>query len=156
VFFHLKSLPFDWRSFDDLTGMTLGGGLEYSYGADFDAFLATGKAKIERVSNDQQNFDKLLKERVVLYPQEMHVGYAALRNHFSAADIARITHHPKPLLINLSYLMLPKSLPASPALLERFNKRLQSYRDNGRYQRYFDDLQQGKYQLEPATLEPNE
>jgi polar amino acid transport system substrate-binding protein len=30
VFFHLKSLPFDWQRFDDLTGMTLGGGLEYS------------------------------------------------------------------------------------------------------------------------------
>lgn len=151
VFFHLKSLPFDWHNFDDLTGMTLGGGLEYSYGADFDAFLASGKVKMERVSNDQQNFDKLLKERVVLYPQEMNVGYAALRSHFSAADMQRITHHPKPLLVNLSYLMLPRSLASSPALLERFNKRLQHYRDSGRYQRYFDDLQQGKYQLPPPA-----
>ena len=148
VFFHLKSLPFDWQSFDDLTGMTLGGGLEYSYGPQFDAFLAQGKVKMERVSSDQQNFDKLLKERVVLYPQEMNVGYAALRSHFSAAEMQRITHHPKPLLVNLSYLMLPKSLDSSPALLKRFNTRLQHYRDSGRYQRYFDDLQQGKYQLQ--------
>ncbi|MGE6791434.1 substrate-binding periplasmic protein [Pseudomonas guineae] len=151
VFFHLKSLPFGWRSFADLTGMKLGGGLKYSYGPEFDAFLAEGKVKIERVSSDQQNFDKLLKERVVLYPQEMHVGYASLRSHFSAAEQARITHHPKPLLINRSYLMLPKSLAGSPALLERFNKRLQLYRDSGRYQRYFDDLKQGKYQPEPPT-----
>lgn len=156
VFFHLKSLPFDWNSFDDLTGMTLGGGLEYSYGPQFDAFLAEGKVKIERVSNDQQNFEKLLKERVVLYPQEMNVGYAALRSHFSPEDRAKITHHPKPLLVNLSYLMLPKSLEGSPALLERFNKRLQQYRDSGRYQRYFDDLQQGKYQPEPSTSAANE
>lgn len=148
VFFHLKSLPFDWQRFDDLTGMTLGGGLQYSYGAQFDAFLAENKVKIERVSNDQQNFEKLLRERVVLYPQEINVGYAALRSHFSTEDQAKITHHPKPLLVNLSYLMLPKSLEESPALLERFNKRLQRYRDSGRYQRYFDDLQQGKYQPE--------
>ena len=152
VFFHLKSLPFDWRRFDDLTGMTLGGGLEYSYGPDFDRFLATGKVKIERVSSDTQNFEKLLKERVVLYPQEMNVGYASLRSHFSPAEQARITHHRKPLLINRSYLMLPKSLKSSPVLLERFNKRLQLWRENGRYQRYFDDLQQGKYQLEPSAV----
>lgn len=156
VFFHLKSLPFDWRRFDDLTGMTLGGGLEYSYGPGFDAFLAENKVKMERVSNDQQNFDKLLKERVVLYPQEMNVGYAALRSHFSPEDQAKITHHPKPLLINLSYLMLPKSLEGSPALLERFNKRLQRYRESGRYQRYFDDLKQGKYQAEPSASPTSE
>lgn len=145
VFFHLKSLPFDWQHFDDLTGMTLGGGLEYSYGPAFDAFLEQGKVKMERVSSDQQNFEKLLKERVVLYPQEINVGYAALRSQFSAEDQDRITHHPKPLLVNLSYLMLPKALENSPHLLERFNQRLQSYRDSGRYQRYFDDLQQGLY-----------
>ena len=92
----------------------------------------------------------------MLYPQEMNVGYAALRSNFSAEDQAKITHHPKPLLVNLSYLMLPKSLEGSPALLERFNKRLQLYRDSGRYQRYFDDLQQGKYQLEPSASPTNE
>jgi polar amino acid transport system substrate-binding protein len=55
------------------------------------------------------------------------------------------------LLTNLSYLMLPKSLEGSPALLERFNRRLQRYRDSGRYQRYFDDMQQGKYELDPPA-----
>lgn len=148
VFFHLKSVPFDWQRFDDLTGMTLGGGLEYSYGPQFDAFLAKNTVKMERVSTDMQNFEKLLKERVVLYPQEMNVGYAALRNHFSASDQAKITHHPRPLLSNRSYLMLPKTLASSPALMARFNQRLADYRKSGRYQRYFDDLNQGKYQAE--------
>lgn len=156
VFFHLKNQPFDWHDFSDLNGMLLGGGLEYSYGEAFDSFLGKGTVKMERVSSDRQNFEKLLKERVALYPQELNVGYASLRKHFSAADAARVTHHPKPLLVNLSYLMLPKSLEGSPALLERFNKRLQLYRDSGRYQRYFDDLQQGKYQLEPSASPTNE
>ena len=148
VFFHLKSLPFDWKGFDDLTGMVLGGGLEYSYGPDFDVFLASNKVRMERVSSDKQNFEKLLKERVVLYPQEINVGYTALHNHFSPEERAKITHHPKPLLVNLSYLMLPKSLASSPELMQRFNKRLQSYRDSGRYQRYFDALQQGAYRMD--------
>jgi polar amino acid transport system substrate-binding protein len=36
-------------------------------------------------------------------------------------------------------------------LLERFNRRLQSYRDSGRYQRYFDNLHRGYYQQAPRT-----
>ncbi|WP_137971172.1 ABC transporter substrate-binding protein [Pseudomonas sp. F(2018)] len=153
VFFHLKSQPFDWQGFDDLAGMTLGGGLEYSYGPDFDAFLAKGKVHMERVSSDQQNFEKLLKERVVLYPQEINVGYAALSRHFTPAERARVTHHPRPLLINRSYLMLPRNLEDSEDLLLRFNQRLQVFRDSGRYDRYFQDLQAGKYMLteEEAT-----
>ena len=137
VFFHLKTQPFDWQHFDDLSGMTLGGGLEYSYGPAFDAFLAEGKVRLERVSSDRQNFEKLLKKRVVLYPQEINVGYAALRNTFSSAEAERITHHPKPLLVNRSYLMLPRQLAQSEVLRERFNARLQQFRDDGRYQQYF-------------------
>lgn len=154
VFFHLKTQPFDWRHFDDLSGMTLGGGLEYSYGPAFDAFLAKEKVRIERVSSDRQNFEKLLKERVVLYPQELNVGYAALRNEFSREDAERITHHPKPLLVNLSYLMLPKRLTQSETLRERFDARLQQFRQDGRYQQYFDALQAGHYQPVPEQASP--
>jgi polar amino acid transport system substrate-binding protein len=155
VFFHLKTQPFDWQHFDDLSGMTLGGGLEYSYGPAFDAFLAEGKVCLERVSSDRQNFEKLLQERVVLYPQEINVGYAALRNTFSSAEAERITHHRKPLLVNRSCLMLPRQLAQSDVLRERFNARLQQFRDDGRYQQYFDDLQPGHYQPVPEMPRHN-
>lgn len=150
VFFHLKSQPFDWQRFEDLDGMTLGGGLEYSYGAGFDAYLDSGRVRLERVSSDRQNFEKLLKERVVLYPQELNVGYAALRSEFSVEDAARITHHPQPLLVNLSYLLLPRRLEQSDTLRQRFNVRLQQFRQSGRYQQYFDNLQAGHYTPAPA------
>ena len=65
----------------------------------------------------------------------------------------KITHAQKPLLNNLSYLMLPRQLAGSQALVERFNQRLQLYRDSGRYARYFDDLRAGKYEL-PASVIP--
>lgn len=151
VFFHLKSQPFDWQRFEDLDGMTLGGGLEYSYGAGFDAYLDSGRVRLERVSSDRQNFEKLLKERVVLYPQELNVGYAALRSEFSVEDAARITHHPQPLLVNLSYLLLPRRLEQSDTLRQRFNVRLQQFRQSGRYQQYFDNLQAGHYTPAPAS-----
>ncbi len=150
VFFHLREVRFDWQTFSDLRGLTLGGSLEYSYGPAFDAFLERGEVPMERVSSDQQNFEKLLKGRIQLYPQERNVGLAALRNLSGAA--AQITHHPRPLLVNQSYLLFPKSLPGSDLLRQRFDQRLQQYRDSGRYQRYFDDLDQGKYSASQATL----
>ena len=150
VFFHLKEKPFSWEKFSDLQGMKLGGGLEYSYGPEFDAYLASGQLLMERVPNSRQNFEKLLRKRIELYPEEIHVGYATLRSHFKPEDVEKITHAQKPLLNNLSYLMLPKQLAGSPALVERFNKRLQMYRDSGRYERYFEDLRTGKYDL-PAS-----
>ncbi len=92
VFFHLRQMRFDWQTFSDLRGLTLGGSLEYSYGPAFDAFLERGEVPMERVSSDQQNFEKLLKGRIQLYPQERNVGLAALRNLPGAA--AQITHAP--------------------------------------------------------------
>lgn len=155
VFFHLKQQPFNWETFADLQGMKLGGGLEYSYGPEFDAYLASGQLQMERVPTTRQNFEKLLRQRVMLYPEEIHVGYATLRRHFKAEDVEKITHARKPLLNNLSYLMLPRQLAGSQALVERFNQRLQLYRDSGRYARYFDDLRAGKYDLPESAKTVN-
>lgn len=151
VFFHLKSQHFSWKTFQDLNGMLIGGGLEYSYGPKFDTYLKEKKVRMERVTTDQQNFGKLLRERITLYPQEINVGYAALRTHFSRKDVERITHNPKPLLVNQSFLMLPKSQKASTKLKDKFNIRLQQFRENGKYQKYFDDLQSGNYPLLPPA-----
>lgn len=148
VFFHLKDKPFSWETFDDLQGMKLGGGLEYSYGPEFDAYLASGQLQMERVPTTRQNFEKLLRQRVALYPEEVHVGYATLRRDFKPEEVEKITHAQKPLLNNLSYLMLPKELAGSQALVERFNQRLQLYRESGRYERYFEDLRAGRYELQ--------
>ncbi|WP_071871010.1 substrate-binding periplasmic protein [Atopomonas hussainii] len=149
VFFHLQQDKFTWDKLSDLLGKKLGGGLEYSYGPEMDAYLSTGRLYMERVHTDEQNFSKLLRGRIDLYPQEVNVGYTALLTHFVADDVARITHHPKPLLNNLSFLLVPRSRPDSHELLKRFNKRLAMYRESGRYERYFHDLRQGKYLPEP-------
>ena len=97
-------------------------------------------------------FSKCLSKYLFLF-REYRYYRIALRSHLSPAEMQRITHHPKPLLVNLSYLMLPRKLEGSPALLERFNRRLQSYRDSGRYDRYFRDLQAGKYEIPQAAPE---
>ena len=145
VFFHLKQTPFEWQTLEDLRGLILGGVHEFSYGPDFDRALEEGVFQIERVSDDRQNFHKLLRERVAVYPQEINVGYSALWRDFSVEDASKITHHTKPLLNNLSYVLFPIRGQHSEALRARFNARLQAYRDSGRYDTYFQRLREGYY-----------
>jgi len=138
VFFHLKTYPFDWTSLSDLKQLGIGGGIGYSYGAEFDSALDTGILEIERVATDKQNFVKLLLGRIQVYPQEMNVGYAALKQHFKEADVLKITHHPKAFLSNQSYVLFPKKLQKSKSLLLKFNRQLNKFKQNGRYEKYFD------------------
>jgi len=146
VFFHLKSNKFEWQNLNDLKGLSIGGGIEYSYGADFDAALADGTLTIQRVPTKHQNWSKLLKGRLDIYPEEINVGYSSLKQHFTTDKAALITHHPKPLLNNLSYLLLPKSSARSRLYLDQFNSRLKQFKESGRYNEYFNQFQNGFYE----------
>ncbi|MFY0664532.1 MAG: transporter substrate-binding domain-containing protein [Natronospirillum sp.] len=147
VFFHLKDEPFDWDSFADLNGLLMGGVLGYSYGSGLDTALEAGVFRMERVRNDELNFLKLLSGRIDVYPQEVSVGYYALRRDLPPEEAARVTHHPAPLLVNQSFLLLPRSAPDSAELVALFNESLQRFRDDGRYQEYFDAFGRGEYEL---------
>ncbi len=140
VFFYRKDRPFDWKSLEDLNGYRMGGGIKYSYGPEFDAALAAGKFSMDREANDRTNFEKLLAGRVELYPQEISVGYFAIRENFTPEQRAKITHHPKAILNNQSFVLFPKKLPGSEVLIARFNKRLAEFKDSGKYQLYIDRL----------------
>ena len=156
VIFHLRSRPFDWQTLDDLRGLRLGGGLEYSYGPEFDAAIADGRLQMERVSSDQQNFDKLLRGRIQLYPQEINVGYFSLRQSFTPQQIEVITHHPKVLLKNQSFLLFPIARPESNALRNQFNRRLADFQQRNLIAPYFAALRAGRYQpaIQPPQANP--
>lgn len=144
VFFHLKNRPFDWQSVNDLKGLILGGGLAYSYGAEFDNALEQGVFEISRVNSSVQNFKRLAMERIDVFAEEQSVGYHILNNEL--ADVANtITHHPKPLLINQSFLLFPKEGEKSQQLLKMFNQQLAQFKKDGRYQAYFNGLNRGDY-----------
>ncbi|MCZ4279750.1 transporter substrate-binding domain-containing protein [Kiloniella laminariae] len=145
VFFHRADMPFDWQDFSELTDQRMGGGIKYSYGPGLDAYLDSGQIYMDRLPTDRQNFEKLLAGRISLYPQEVNVGYAALRENFPPEVQKLITHHPRPVLVNLSYVLFPKSLPDSVALRDRFNTRLQMFRNSGLYDVYMDALKDGRY-----------
>jgi polar amino acid transport system substrate-binding protein len=138
VFFHLKTFPFNWKTLGDLQELRIGGGIEYSYGSEFDSALDTGKLRIQRVATDEKNFEKLIVGRIQIYPQEINVGYAALKQHFPEEDALKITHHPTGLLSNKSYVLFPKKLKKSKSLLLKFNRQLNKFKVNGRYEKYFN------------------
>lgn len=147
VFFHRRDDDFDWAEFIDLIGLNVGGILGYSYGQGFDAALADDVFMMERVHDDRFNFLKLLSGRIDVYPQEVSVGYYALRRDLSPEEAAKVTHHEQPVLVNQSFLLLPKQAPESAELLAIFNEGLARYRENGRYDAYFEAFHRGEYGL---------
>lgn len=139
VFFHLKQRPFDWQQLSDLQGLLLGGGLGYSYGHDFDQAVSNGVFKISRVGSTEQNFRRLLAGRIDAFAEEISVGYHTLI-HQLPEQVNAISHHPKPLLINQSFLLFPRNHPESEQLRILFNQQLQQFKHSGRYETYFEPL----------------
>lgn len=145
VLFHLKQRHFDWQQLTDLRGLLIGGGLGYSYGPAFDQALDNKVFKMSRVSSVEQNFRRLAAGRIDVFAEEISVGYHTL-NHQLPELAAVISHHPRPLLINQSFLLFPQNNPDTAQLLQVFNQQLLLFRQSGRYQSYFDRLAAGGYQ----------
>ncbi|WP_166838530.1 substrate-binding periplasmic protein [Rheinheimera pleomorphica] len=145
VFFYLKQRRFDWQQLTDLRGLLLGGGLGYSYGPAFDQALENKVFKMSRVGSTEQNFRRLAAGRIDAFAEEISVGYYTL-NHLAPELAAEISHHPRPLLVNQSFLLFPQNAAGSAQLLQLFNQHLQQFKQSGRYQQYFDRLAEGGYQ----------
>lgn len=145
VFFYRKDELFDWESMADLQGKLIGGGLGYSYGPVFDQALEEGVFELIRVNTVEQNLRMLAAGRTDVFAEEMSVAYHTLQNKApELADV--ITHHPEPFLVNQSYLLFPRQSADSEALMAVFNKHLAAFKQDGRYQSYFDRLESGYYQ----------
>lgn len=139
VFFYRKIQPFYWQQLTDLQGMIVGGVSGYSYGSAFDAAVKNHIIGLDIVGSVEQNFRRLALGRVDVVAEEISVGYYMLQQRMP--DIAaQFSHHPRPLLVNQSFLLFPKSNPQSQALTVLFNQRLQAFRSTGRYDSYFNTL----------------
>ena len=140
VFFHLKSYPFDWKTIDDLKGIRIGGGLKHTYGEEFDNAVKQGKIILDKTDKEINNFKKLLRGRVDIYPLELFVGYGFLKSNFSKEEIEKITYHPKALVENYSHLLLTKKSGRSLAILGKFNEGLKILKKSGKYDQYLKSL----------------
>ena len=143
--FHLKSLPFDWNTLEDLRGTKIGGTVEYSYGEEFDAAEEAGVIFIDRASKDEQGLRKLLKGRVEVFAGEIMVTYEQARDVFSEEEAASITHNITPIDERPMFLLLSKAVDGNERLRDLFNQGLKRLKDSGRYDQIIADGIAGKY-----------
>jgi polar amino acid transport system substrate-binding protein len=145
AFFHRTDTPFDWNTFEDLKDVRVGGTLEYSYGKAFDAAEQAGVFKTHRAPNDETNLKKLLKERIKVFPGEVMVTYAQIRDTFADDQVAMLTHHPNLIHEQPLHLLLSKKVEGSEQMRDRFNEGLKKLKESGRYDQIMADALAGKY-----------
>lgn len=139
VFFHLKSVPFDWKTYDDLQGVLIGTVNKYNYGAEFDAALKAGKIQVDEAGRDESNFRKLLLGRNTVTPVNLYVGYNLIYKNFDAATADLFTNHPLPLKISVHHVLFPKALKESNSRSMALNQGLQKIKASGEYKKILDE-----------------
>ena len=145
AFFHLKDTSFDWETIGDLKGIRIGATLEYHYGAEFHDAVEAGVIRADFVATDELNLKKLLKGRIDVFPGEVVVTYAQIRDTFTEEDAMRFEHHPKLIRSAQLHLILAKANPDSERLVELFDKGLRQLKESGRYDEIVADGIAGKY-----------
>ncbi|WP_169792724.1 substrate-binding periplasmic protein [Pseudoalteromonas phenolica] len=133
VFFYNKTKKPNLDSFEALKSYSYVGLEDFSYGVDLDNIIRAKQINMYRVSNDEQAFGMLLKNRVSIYPQEMAVGYYLLREHFSEQDMKSIGHIEQPFMRKNSHIILSKSDKNNADILKMFDEALLRMKQSGRY-----------------------
>ncbi len=145
VFFHLGSTQFDWNTYEDLSDINVGGTAEYYYGDAFEGAEAAGIFRTNRASNDETGLKKLLKGRIDVFPGEIMVTNAQIRDTFPEEQVALFTHHPKSITERRQFLLLSKNVPGNEEMLDRFNEGLKLLKESGKYDQIVADALAGKY-----------
>ncbi len=145
VFFHLKTTPFDWNSYDDLSDLKVGGTVEYFYSDAFEAAEAAGVFRTLRGRSDEVGLKNLLKGRIDVVPGELMVTYEQIRDTFSEQEAALFTHHAKAIIDKPIFVLLNKDVPGNERMRDLFNEGLRQLKASGRYDQIIADALAGKY-----------
>lgn len=124
VFFHLKTMPFEWKTLNDLKGYRIGAVNGLKYEDNFDTAMQSRFLKADYIATQEQNFKKLISARIDLTPVVRESGYATIKSILTAEEAKRITSHPLPLATHSLHLILTKSDPENKRILEIFNRGL--------------------------------
>lgn len=139
VIFHLKTLDFDWQSYEDLARYRLSMTLAYFYGKEFDRAVQQGHFNTFLVYQDITSCINLLKGRTDLFVMEVEVGRSLLRNHFTQQEQALVTFHPKPIGEVPNTVFISKKIDKQRAyrLVNTLNQGLKKLRSSGRYKEIY-------------------
>lgn len=139
VFFHLKSYSFDWETVKDLKGIKIGSTIGYSYGEAFDQARKLSELEVDEVPKDFQNFNKLLRGRIQVFPFALDAGYSTLREKLTSEEVQLITHHPTPVNVKSYHLVFSKKNEKNKHLLMLFNRGLKRLKESGVVDQYLSE-----------------
>jgi polar amino acid transport system substrate-binding protein len=136
VLFHLKSYPFHWTGYQQMTGVRMGGTSGYEYTFDKYPDIVMDRTAV----TDEQNFRKLAAGRFDVFPANLDVGRAIMRSTLTPEQAELITWDPNPYNITHYHLMLNKINKNNPRYLTLFNKGLKRLKESGRLDQYLQAL----------------
>jgi polar amino acid transport system substrate-binding protein len=135
VMFYRRTNPLHWQQLSDLHGLVLGGAIGYTYGGEFDRLERQKVLHVERIANEEINFEKLLLGRIAAFPMDREVGrYIIAHNPHHLAD--HVDYDPRVILSAPLYLLLSRKDAASPELMRKFNAGLAELKRAGRIDQY--------------------
>ncbi|WP_108650057.1 substrate-binding periplasmic protein [Dongshaea marina] len=115
-----SSAPFDWENLGKHQGLMVGATKGYRYGQEFDALKQRPLVTVVIANTDTENFERLFKGEIDLFPSNLCTGYYLLRSYFRER-IKTISYSPTPLMITDFYLLTSKKSPAGLEVLKQFN-----------------------------------
>ncbi len=145
VFFHLRTRKFDWNSFEDLKGLSIGITRGYYYGEAFDDAIKRKIFKTQTVNQDEQNYLKLIYKRIDIFPNDLLVGLSQIKNVLSPPASELLTFHPKEFKITTLNLIISKKCKKGKFFLDKFNSGLKKLKESGKKDQMLDDVYKGKY-----------
>jgi polar amino acid transport system substrate-binding protein len=135
VFFQRKNHSVRWNTLSDLAPYRIGTTRGDYYSDEFAALQKAGKLKVdESATNEEDNFHKLLRGRIDLFPIERHVGLYLLNLHFPAWARDQLAQDRKPFWVAPLHLVIGHATPQRQELLALFNQGLAKLKASGRYQ----------------------
>jgi polar amino acid transport system substrate-binding protein len=140
VFFHLKSNPLQWQSYDDLKGFRIGATIGYFYGYDFKKAEKDGKIIVDYAPSDALNFKKLVAGRFPLFVANYITGYTIAQKSLTSEDFFKITHNTKTVSTPSNHHVLFAKTAKGTRLCQLFNKGLKQLKENGLFDQYLENL----------------
>ena len=117
------------------------------YGNAFDQAQKAGTLATQNEHDDVLNFRKLLHGRVAVVPKNLDSGLSLLQTAFTPAEREQITYHPLALDSGPLVLMFSRKVERNARMVEAFNRGLKKLKEDGRYDRYFEESRRGDYVL---------
>ena len=145
-FFHLKSFPFDWRSYDDLIPYFIGLTASYHYSDELTAMIRAGKIRTHETTKDIDNVKTLLAKRIDLFPMTFLEGQYLITKSLPAELANKITFHPKALLKSTGHPLFPKKGKDSLKWMAIYNQGIKNIREQGILEEYKIKMINGWYE----------